>query len=128
MKDMYYECPICGGELDNSSEFSVDQTVVFNCDNEKEIILAKARREPIPEYHAFSYNRRMLTGVTTRWMLRFSLSPKKSIRMIRRFDVDYTVITDRYGTELMTIDQPLEPDFPNLEKLKHKVRTYMTFS
>jgi hypothetical protein len=128
VKEHYDWCPVCKGPLKKGE--SIGNLVAFNCNNEKEIIFAKARQEPIPEYHSFSYERKIIgfPELTVRWMLQFPVSPKKIVRLIRRSDINYTVITDRYGMELITIDQPLEPDFPDLTKLKNKIKTYMTFS
>lgn len=127
MQEKYDKCPICGGGL-----FIVDTAghlkggyATYNCNNEKEIIFAKARRMPLPQYHSFSY--RNENGVVT-WTLQFNLTPKKVIRLVRHSITDVSTIMDRYGKTIVRIEAPLEPDFPSLEKLRYKIKTYINFS
>lgn len=127
MQEKYDKCPICNGNF-----FIVDTAghlkggyATYNCNNEKEIIFAKARRTPIPEYHSFSY--RNEDGII-KWILQFNISPKKIIRLVRHSITDVTAIQDRYGKIIIRIEAPLEPDFPALEKLRYKIKTYLNFS
>jgi len=126
MQETYENCPVCGSSL-NHTKLDYSDVISYGCNNEKKIIFAKAAKKPLPEYHSFSYTRTS-TGRTTRWMLQFNLSPKKVIRLIRDDLTDFTDITDRYGMFIMRVEQPLEPDFPSLEKLRNKIKTCINFS
>lgn len=63
-------------------------------------------------------------------LLKLSLNPKYS----RHLEIDYYNQKCRISCakdgqyEYIPIDRMIEPDFPNLEKLKEKVAVYITFS
>jgi hypothetical protein len=128
MQETYENCPVCGGPLSQDKDYS--DAISYRCNNEKEIIFAKAAKKPLPQYHSFSYTRTFagFPGRTTRWMLQFNLSPKKVVRLIRHDVTDVTDITDRYGRSITRVEQPLEPDFPSLEKLRNRIKTCINFS
>jgi len=128
MQETYENCPVCGSPFSQNKDYSV--TITYSCNNAKEIIFAKARREKPPEYHSFSYTRtfKELPNRTPRWTLQFNLSPKKVVELIRYDITDVSDITDRYGALIIRVEQPLEPDLPSLEKLKNKVKTIINFS
>lgn len=121
MQETYDKCPICGNLFDTVNNFG--NGISYSCNNEREIIFAKAGKKPVPAYHMFSFTR-PYKG----WMLQFNLSPKKIIRIVKHNDVDFTNILDRRGSLIMRIDTTLEPDFPSLEKLRNKIKTCINFS
>lgn len=133
MQDTYEKCPICGKTFKIAPYPSSANTLLYYCNNERDITFAKAGDEPLPEYHNFSYFRD-LTGSPTvpcrtlRWILVFNLTRRKIIRVIRYLKTEDTSIQDFYGRTILTIEQPLEPDFPSLEKLRNKIKTCLNFS
>jgi hypothetical protein len=130
MNNSYDTCPFCGKALEMNNKEYGSTDVTYACNNEKEIIFAKAARGYLPEYHSFSYTSSYqgFPGKATRWMIQFSLSPKRIVRLIRHADRESSTITDRFGRGIFVVAHPLEPDFPDLTKLKNKIRTYFTFS
>lgn len=124
MKFEYDNCPICGKRLEYSSFYS--EGGYRSCNNEKEIIFAKAGRKEIPKYHYFSIEK--LSGVGNKLLIQVPLSPEKIIRFVRYENTDFTSIYDRSGKLILRIPQVIEPDFPDLTKLTNKLRTYINFS
>lgn len=125
MKFDYDDCPICGKRLEYCSFYPGGED--RGCNNEKEIIFAKAGRKEIPEYHYFSIDSK-LSGVGSKLLIQVPLSPGKIIRFVRYENTDFTSIYDRFGRSILRIPQVIEPDFPDLTKLKNKLRTYINFS
>lgn len=122
MKLDYTDCPMCGKFLKVRDPWSYAGVM---CGNQEEIILARAAGKPVPEYHQF-YSETMKTY--TRVVVEFQLTPTRIVRFIRFSDTDYTTIYDRDGKLILRIPLELEPDFPDLTKLKQKLLTYINFS
>jgi hypothetical protein len=127
MQETYQNCPVCGKSFDLKTYYG--DSITYNCNNEKEIVFAKAGKKLMPEYHSFSYTRTNTSPHrTVTWMLKFSLSPKKIVRLTRHDTSDSTDIRDQHGYFIMSVKYPLEPDFPSLEKLRNKLKTLINFS
>ena len=115
-------CPICGNKLRNLNQknkyfHSTDKTADF-----VERTCHKAKN------HFLQFN----TDISTKQIdyIKFSLDPKYSKYIIINYVKGNCLISFMKNgvTSNISVPKIIEPDFPDLEKLKQQVNLYATFS
>jgi len=120
------QCPFCDHDLQLRGD---GINTIYYCNNETDIVFAKARRQEPPPYHSFLYER-SLGGFDIKFVhMQFNLNRNLLVRVVLFPQRKVTRVTDRYAANtLLELPYLVEPDFPDLTKLKNKLSTYINFS